>query len=74
LNELDRRGLADQAAQRVLAASAELEAEYPGLTHIEREDGVYVLPVAELESARDLLADAVLHLLLTTRESDGSRS
>jgi CheY-like chemotaxis protein len=74
LNELDRRGLADQAAQRMTAACADLAAEYPGLTQIEREDGVYVLPVEELESARDLLADTTLHLLLTTRESDGSRS
>lgn len=69
IDDLSRIGAADQAVRRLKAARDALEAEYPGITHVEREGDVYRLDAARARAALSRFEGTTLAALLAnTRE------
>lgn len=68
LDELARLSAADRVGKRLKEACAALEAEYPGVTQVAREDEVYVLEEASVAHGTAGFANTVLGQLLI-RES-----
>jgi CheY-like chemotaxis protein len=67
LGELMRLSAADRAAERLRAACIALEAEFPGLTAVRREDDKYVVEPGEMEGAVATMPQSALALILRER-------
>lgn len=65
LAELSRLARADQSARRLRAARDELELEYPGITQVRAELGVYVVDVVRAAAVGRVLGATDLGLLLS---------
>jgi DNA-binding NtrC family response regulator len=66
LEDLSRMNAAGQAAKRLRAACEALEAEYPGLTHVERVQESYEIDLKRAAQALELLDGTTLAALLAT--------
>jgi CheY-like chemotaxis protein len=66
IDDLARMNAAGQAAKRMRAACEALEAEYPGLTHVEKSDGVYDVDLKRAQQALDLLDGTTLAALIAS--------
>jgi CheY-like chemotaxis protein len=64
LGELMRLSAADRAAERLRAACIALEAEFPGLSQVAREDDRYVIDAGEMEMALGAMPQSALSLIL----------
>jgi CheY-like chemotaxis protein len=72
IEDLARMNAAGQAAKRLRAACEALEAEYPGLTHLERTDGIYDVDLKRATQALELLDGTTLAALIaSTGKLDG---
>ncbi|MDB4972392.1 MAG: putative two-component response regulator [Myxococcaceae bacterium] len=71
IDDLSRIGAADQAARRWKAARDALEAEFPGITHVELERETYRIDPIRARAALQLFDGTTLHALVTgAQESD----
>lgn len=69
IDDLSRMGAADQAVRRLKAASDALEAEYPGITHVERvEGGSYRLDLTRAKAALKQYETTTLGTLLASAD------
>jgi CheY-like chemotaxis protein len=66
LEDLSRMNAAGQAAKRLRAACDALEAEYPGLTHVERAQEGYEVDLKRAGQALELLDGTTLAALLAS--------
>lgn len=66
IDDLARMNAAGQAAKRMRAACEALEAEYPGLTHVEKSDGAYEVDLKRAQQALDLLDGTTLAALIAS--------
>lgn len=66
LEDLSRMDAAGQAAKRLRAACDALEAEYPGLTHVERVQDAYEVDLKRATQALELLEGTTLAALLAS--------
>lgn len=66
LEDLSRMNAAGQAAKRLRAACDALEAEYPGLTHVERVQEAYDIDLRRAGQALELLDGTTLAALLAS--------
>jgi DNA-binding NtrC family response regulator len=66
LEDLSRMNAAGQAAKRLRAACDALEAEYAGLTHIERTQAAYEIDLRRAAQALELLDGTTLAALLAS--------
>jgi CheY-like chemotaxis protein len=66
LEDLTRMNAAGQAAKRLRAACDALEAEYPGLTHVERVQDAYEIDLKRATQALELLEGTTLAALLAS--------
>jgi CheY-like chemotaxis protein len=66
IDDLARMNAAGQAAKRMRAACEALEAEYPGLTHVEKSDGAYEVDLKRAQQALDLLDGSTLAALIAS--------
>lgn len=66
IDDLARMNAAGQAAKRLRAACEALEAEYPGLTHVEKRDGAYDVDLKRAQQALDLLDGTTLAALIAS--------
>ena len=64
IDDLTRMNAAGQAAKRLAAACEALEAEYPGLTRVQRADGAYEIDVTRANEALALLDGTTLAALV----------
>ena len=64
IDDLTRMNAAGQAAKRLAAACEALEAEYPGLTRVQRADGAYELDLTRANEALALLDGTTLAALV----------
>lgn len=73
-DDLTRMGAADHAVRRWKAARDALEAEFPGITHVERSEDVYTVDTARAKKALAGFEGTTLHALVTSaQEADGDR-
>jgi len=73
IDDLSRMGQADQAVRRLKAARDALEAEYPGIAHVEREREVYRIDEARARAALQQFSGTTLHALVNNAgETPGS--
>jgi len=74
IDDLSRIGAADQAVKRHKAARDALEAEYPGITHIEGGESLYLIDEVRARAALTHFEGTTLHALVTNaQESDAER-
>lgn len=66
IEDLARMNAAGQAAKRLRAACEALEAEYPGLTHVERVDTCYDVDLKRANQALELLDGTTLAALIAS--------
>jgi CheY-like chemotaxis protein len=66
IEDLARMNAAGQTAKRLRAACEALEAEYPGLTHLERADSVYDIDLKRANQALELLDGTTLAALIAS--------
>lgn len=66
IDDLNRMNAAGQAAKRLRAACDALEAEYPGLTHVELAEGAYDIDAKRAAQALELLDGSTLAALLAS--------
>ncbi|HEX6244824.1 MAG TPA: response regulator [Polyangiales bacterium] len=71
IDDLSRMNAAGQAAKRLRAACEALEAEYPGLTHVELTEGAYDIDPKRAGQALELLDGTTLAALLSTTVKPG---
>src|SRR5262249_12503884 len=71
IDDLSRMNAAGQAAKRLRAACEALEAEYPGLTHVEQAEGAYEIDAKRAGQALELLDGTTLAALLSTTIKPG---
>lgn len=69
LGEMMRLSAADRAAERLRAACIALEAEFPGITNVRREDDRYVIDAGEMEDAVAAMPQGALALILRERST-----
>jgi CheY-like chemotaxis protein len=67
LGEMMRLSAADRAAERLRAACIALEAEFPGITDVTREDDRYPIDAGEMENAVAAMPQGALALILRER-------
>lgn len=65
IDDLSRIGAADQAVRRLKAAREALEAEYPGITHIEGGENLYRVDENRARAALSHFESSTLHALVT---------
>ncbi len=66
IDDLARMNAAGQAAKRLRAACDALEAEYPGLTHVEKSEGGYDVDLKRAQQALELLEGTTLAALIAS--------
>jgi CheY-like chemotaxis protein len=66
IEDLARMNAAGQTAKRLRVACEALEAEYPGLTHVERADSVYDIDLKRANQALELLDGTTLAALIAS--------
>jgi CheY-like chemotaxis protein len=66
IEDLARMNAAGQAAKRLRAACEALEVEYPGLTHLERNDNIYEVDLKRAQQALELLDGTTLAALIAS--------
>lgn len=74
IDDLSRIGAADQAVRRLKAARDALEAEFPGITHVERSEDVYHLDALRALAANTHFEGTTLHALLSSAHDSGPPS
>lgn len=70
IDDLKRIGAADQAVKRLKAASDALEAEFPGITHIERQGLAYTLDIDRARAVLKAYQGTTLHTLVSAAEDE----
>jgi response regulator RpfG family c-di-GMP phosphodiesterase len=74
IDDLSRIGAADHAVKRLKAARDALEAEYPGITHIEGGDALYRIDETRARAALTHFDGSTLQSLVTSaHESEHER-
>jgi CheY-like chemotaxis protein len=74
IDDLSRIGAADQAVKRLTAARDALEAEYPGITHIEGGESLYRIDENRARAALTHFDGTTLHALVSNaQEGDPDR-
>jgi two-component system probable response regulator PhcQ len=71
LEDLSRMNAAGHAAKRLRAACDALEAEYPGVTHVERVQDAYDIDLKRAAQALELLEGSTLAALLVSTPPAG---
>jgi CheY-like chemotaxis protein len=71
LEDLSRMSAAGAAAKRLRAACDGLEAEYPGLTHVERNEENYEIDLKRASQALELLDGTTLAALIASTLKSG---
>jgi two-component system probable response regulator PhcQ len=71
IDDLTRMNAAGQAAKRLAAACEALEAEYPGLTQVQRADGAYEIDLTRAHEALALLDGTTLAALVAAEAKPG---
>jgi CheY-like chemotaxis protein len=66
IEDLARMSAAGQAAKRLRAACEALETEYPGLTHLEKGEGIYDVDLKRANQALELLDGTTLAALIAS--------
>jgi response regulator RpfG family c-di-GMP phosphodiesterase len=72
IDDLSRMNAAGQAAKRLRAACDALEAEYPGLSHVEQTEGCYEIDLKRAGQALELLDGSTLAALVASSAKLGS--
>lgn len=75
IDDLSRIGAADQAVRRLKAAREALEAEFPGITQVDRTGDVYHIDPRRVVAAMSQLEGTTLHALVSNlQESEAPPS
>ena len=72
IDDLSRIGAADQAVRRLKAARDALEAEFPGITHVERSGTAYRVDAARATAALQQFSGTTLHALVVNASESES--
>jgi CheY-like chemotaxis protein len=72
IDDLSRIGAADHAVRRLKVARDALEAEFPGITHVERTGDVYRIDTLRAVAAMTHFEGTTLHGLLSNAQESGA--